>query len=145
VGSFGAFPSNHMSLVRERRARWTSTTASCAPSTPTATPSSTTLPTSDYHERPVEDVSPWSYMKFPFIRARAGDGWYRVGPLARMNTATSSTRRWPNRRARRLRAPADGAPANDDARHHWARMIEVLHCVEKIRELLNDPDLQGTI
>jgi NAD-reducing hydrogenase large subunit len=23
-------------------------------------------------------------------------------------------------------------------------MIEVLHCVEKIRELLNDPDLQGT-
>ena len=23
-------------------------------------------------------------------------------------------------------------------------MIEVLHCVEKIRELLHDPDLQGT-
>ena len=28
--------------------------------------------------------------------------------------------------------------------NHWARMIEVLHCVEKIGELLHDPDLQGT-
>jgi NAD-reducing hydrogenase large subunit len=28
--------------------------------------------------------------------------------------------------------------------NHWARMIEVVHCIEKIRELLNDPDLQGT-
>jgi NAD-reducing hydrogenase large subunit len=27
--------------------------------------------------------------------------------------------------------------------YHWARMIEVLHCVEKMRDLLNDPDLQG--
>jgi len=27
--------------------------------------------------------------------------------------------------------------------HHWARMIEVLHCVEKIKSLLHDPDLQG--
>ena len=25
----------------------------------------------------------------------------------------------------------------------WARMIEVVHCVEKIRDLLHDPDLQG--
>jgi coenzyme F420-reducing hydrogenase alpha subunit len=28
--------------------------------------------------------------------------------------------------------------------YHWARMIEVLHSIEKIQELLNDPDLQGT-
>jgi NAD-reducing hydrogenase large subunit len=28
--------------------------------------------------------------------------------------------------------------------YHWARMIEVLHAMEKIQELLNDPDLQGT-
>ena len=27
--------------------------------------------------------------------------------------------------------------------NHWARMIEVVHCVEKIEELLHDPDLQG--
>jgi NAD-reducing hydrogenase large subunit len=27
--------------------------------------------------------------------------------------------------------------------YHWARMIEVLHSAEKIRDLLNDTDLQG--
>ncbi len=27
---------------------------------------------------------------------------------------------------------------------HWARMIELLHAVEKIKELLDDHDLQGT-
>jgi NAD-reducing hydrogenase large subunit len=27
--------------------------------------------------------------------------------------------------------------------YHWARMIELLHSIEKIRELLLDPDLQG--
>ena len=28
--------------------------------------------------------------------------------------------------------------------YHWARLIECLHAAEKIRELLSDPDLQGT-
>jgi NAD-reducing hydrogenase large subunit len=28
--------------------------------------------------------------------------------------------------------------------YHWARMIEVLHSIEKIGELLHDKDLQGT-
>jgi NAD-reducing hydrogenase large subunit len=27
--------------------------------------------------------------------------------------------------------------------YHWARMIETLHSIEKIKELLHDPDLQG--
>ncbi len=27
--------------------------------------------------------------------------------------------------------------------YHWARLIEVLHCAEMIRDLLNDPDLQN--
>jgi len=27
--------------------------------------------------------------------------------------------------------------------YHWARMIELLHAVEKIKELLHDSDLQG--
>jgi NAD-reducing hydrogenase large subunit len=36
-----------------------------------------------------------------------------------------------------------GKPNNLTLAYHWARMIELLHCIEKIRELLNDPDLQG--
>ena len=36
-----------------------------------------------------------------------------------------------------------GKPNNISMAYHWARMIELLHSIEKIRELLNDPELQG--
>ena len=40
----------------------------------------------DYERHIQEEVKSWSYMKFPFI-AKLGPerGWYRVGPLARVN------------------------------------------------------------
>ena len=39
-----------------------------------------------YHQVIREQVKPWSYMKFPFINSLGPDkGWYRVGPLARIN------------------------------------------------------------
>ena len=32
-----------------------------------------------------EEVKPWTYMKFPFLKSLGPDlGWYRVGPLARL-------------------------------------------------------------
>ena len=37
-----------------------------------------------------------------------------------------------------------GKPNNITMAYHWARMIETLHAIEKIQELLNDSDLQGT-
>ena len=40
----------------------------------------------DYLEYIREEVRPWSYMKFPFIKSLGMEkGWYRVGPLARIN------------------------------------------------------------
>ncbi|MFW6158987.1 MAG: nickel-dependent hydrogenase large subunit, partial [Planctomycetota bacterium] len=41
-------------------------------------------------------------------------------------------------------AVTDGKPNNITMAYHWARMIEVLHAVEKVKELLHDADLQGT-
>ena len=39
-----------------------------------------------YLEVLAEEVRPWSYMKFPYLRQLgAADGWFRVGPLARVN------------------------------------------------------------
>jgi len=40
-------------------------------------------------------------------------------------------------------AVSGGKPNNLSLAYHWARMIELLHCIEMIRNLLNDPDLQG--
>ena len=36
-----------------------------------------------------------------------------------------------------------GKPNNITMCYHWARMIELLHSIEVIRDLLHDPDLQG--
>ena len=58
--------------------------------------------------------------------------------------STSSTRPEANAALNELRAVTDGKPNTTSLGNHWARMIEVLHCIEMIRELLNDPDLQGT-
>jgi len=97
-----------------------------------------------YHELLVEDVRSWSYMKFPFIKQLGPlDGWYRVGPLARMNTASSLSTPLANAAHSELKKMTDGQPNQTTLTNHWARMIEVVHCVEKIRELIHDPDLQG--
>jgi len=93
----------------------------------------------DYLDYIAEDVRSWSYMKFPFIKSLGvADGWYRVGPLARVNTADFIDT--PEAEAARQEFRA---VANISRGSHWARMIELLHACEKIRDLLNDADLQG--
>ena len=91
-----------------------------------------------------EEVKPWSYMKFPFISSLGPEtGWYRVGPLARLNTCDFVDTPEAEAARREFKSLTGGQPNNLTMAYHWARMIELLHAGEKIRELLNDPDLQG--
>lgn len=97
----------------------------------------------DFDHHIMEEVKPWSYMKFPFIKARGNvDGWYRVGPLARMNTVSFIDTPLANERHQQFKEFGQYKPVGMSLAYHWARMIEVLHCVEKIRDLLHDSDLQ---
>jgi NAD-reducing hydrogenase large subunit len=83
-------------------------------------------------------------MKFPFIRELGPEkGWYRVGPLARLNTCDFIDTPIAERERVEFKALAGGKPINITMAYHWARMIETVHAAEKIRELLADPDLQG--
>ena len=92
-----------------------------------------------------EEVRPWSYMKFPFIKSLGPDeGWYRVGPLARMNVCDYIDTPEAEQARQDFVAVTCGKPNNITMAYHWARMIELLHSAEKIRDLLADPDLQGT-
>ncbi len=91
-----------------------------------------------------EEVRPWSYMKFPFIRSRGREeGWYRVGPLARVNNCDFIPT--PLAEAERIAFKEFGGGSATQATlaYHWTRMIEMLHAAESIRELLHDGDLQG--
>ena len=92
-----------------------------------------------------EDVKPWSYMKFPFLRSLGPEtGWYRVGPLSRVTQCDFIPTPLAEAERRVFMAFDAGRPARSTLGFHWARMIEMLHSAEMIRELLLDPDLQGT-
>jgi len=98
----------------------------------------------DYTDYIAEEVRPWSYMKLPFIKSIGPEnGWYRVGPLARVNTADFIDTPLANAALKEFKAVTGGKPNNLTMAYHWARMIENLHAIEKIQILLNDPDLQG--
>lgn len=95
-----------------------------------------------YLELIEEEVRPWSYMKFPYLRSLGAQlGWYRVGPLARVQNCDfiPSARAEIERQA--FVAWGRGEPVHATLAYHWARMIEMLHAVEVIAELLADPAL----
>ncbi len=97
-----------------------------------------------YLEHLAEEVQAWSYMKFPFLRALGPErGWYRVGPLARLNTCGFLDTPEAEAARRDFFAVLGGPPVHLTMAYHWARMIEVLHSIEQIGRLLCDPDLQG--
>ncbi len=87
-----------------------------------------------------EDVKPWTYMKFPYLRSLGREaGWYRVGPLARVQNCDHIDTPRAEAARREFVAFGGGAPQHATLAYHWARMIEVLHCAEVIERLLDDP------
>jgi NAD-reducing hydrogenase large subunit len=90
-----------------------------------------------------EETRAWSYMKFPFLRPLGRElGWYRVGPLARVQTCAFIPTPLAESERQRFLAWGGGAQVQGSLAYHWARMIEMLHCAEVIQTLLSDPDLQ---
>lgn len=99
----------------------------------------------DYNHYPQliqEQVKSWSYMKFPFLTEKGPEqGWYRVGPLARMNNCDVIDTPLAEQCRQEFVATHGGKMAEGALGFHWARMIEVLHCAEAIARVLQDPDL----
>jgi NAD-reducing hydrogenase large subunit len=89
-----------------------------------------------------EQVKSWSYMKFPYLAALGPEsGWYRVGPLARLNACEFFDTPKAEAARREFRQLDQGLPVQSSLAYHLARMIEILHCAEKIQALLADPEL----
>jgi len=91
-----------------------------------------------------EEVKSWSYMKFPYISLLGKEsGWYRVGPLARLNTCNFIPSPKAQTEFETFKAHTNGKPNKYCLHTHWARLIELLHAAEVIKELLLDSDLQN--
>jgi NAD-reducing hydrogenase large subunit len=96
----------------------------------------------DYLKYIDEEVRSWSYMKFPFLKEIGREnGWYTVGPLARLNNAEFIDTPLAQAEFEKFKAYSQGKPNHKPMHSHWARLIEILHSAEKMKELLNDPDL----
>ena len=97
----------------------------------------------DYLDYIAEEVRSWTYMKFPYLKKYGKkNGWYRVGPLARMNTADFIPSPLAQQEFEQFKAYTKGKPNNMSMHMHWDRLIEILHAAEIMKELLHDPDLQ---
>jgi NAD-reducing hydrogenase large subunit len=143
LAPFGSFDSSHLSLVREDGAMDLYHGNLRA----IDSEGKTIFDQVDYQqylEYIQEEVRDWSYMKFPFIKQLGPEnGWYRVGPLARVNACDFIDTPEAEAERREFMAVTGDKPNNLTMAYHWARMIETLHSIEKIRGLLEDPDLQG--
>jgi len=92
-----------------------------------------------------EEVKPWSYMKFPFLAALGPEaGWYKVGPLARVQNCDFIPTPLAEAERREFVDHGQGSLVHAPLAYHWARMIEMLHAAETIKDLLHDDDLSGS-
>jgi NAD-reducing hydrogenase large subunit len=90
-----------------------------------------------------EKAESWSYIKSTYYRPLGlADGVYRVGPLARLNVCDRMGTPLANQEFAEFRGMGRDA-ANASFLFHYARLIEILCCVEKIEGTLDDPDLQS--
>lgn len=91
-----------------------------------------------------EASEPWSYMKVPYYKPLGyPGGMYRVGPLARVNVAQRAGTPRADRQLRALKSTSTGAVCAS-FHYHWARVIEMIHAVERIEALLDDSELLGS-
>jgi NAD-reducing hydrogenase large subunit len=99
---------------------------------------------SRYWDYLTEEVRPWSYMKFPYIRALGADaGWYKVGPLARVQNCDHIPTPFAEAERREFIDFGSGQPVHATLAYHWTRMIELLFAAESIKDLLHDDDIMG--
>ncbi len=143
LAPFGSFDSNHLSLIRQDGAM-DLYHGGLRAITAEGQKIFDHVDYQQYSEYIAEEVRSWSYMKFPFIRTLGPEkGWYRVGPLARINTADFIDTPEADAALKEFRAATGNKTCNISMAYHWTRMIELLHAIEKIKELLHDKDLQG--
>lgn len=99
-----------------------------------------------YRDIIAEEIEPWSYLTFPYYAPLGRDaGMYRVGPLARLNICTHTGSPRSDRELTEFRQRTEGrGPAHHSLFYHLARLIEVLFALERIEELLSDPETLRT-
>ncbi len=94
-----------------------------------------------YAELIGETTEPWTYLKFPYLLSRGyPDGMYRVGPLARLNVVDTCVTPWADQELSEFRELGHGT-VHSSFHFHYARLIEILFCLERMQRILDDPEI----
>jgi NAD-reducing hydrogenase large subunit len=92
-------------------------------------------------EKPID----WSYLKYPYYKPYGeGKGFYRVGPLARLNVVKRMTTPLAQKAFEEYKAFTGNKPVHGALYYHYARLIELIAAVELCKQLLEDPDITST-
>lgn len=102
------------------------------------------FPIKDYLDVINEHTENWTYLKFPFYKKMGyPQGVYRVGPLGRLNASEKITTPLAQEEFLQFKALGNGKPLENTLYYHYARLIEVIFAIERVAELLDDPDIMS--
>lgn len=139
IGTFGTSPSSYMSLVKGDTMDLYDGDVRVIDS---GGQTVTEFAPREYANHLSERVEPWTYLKFPYLTHLGYPaGTYRVGPLARLNVAQRLTTPEADAELREFKQLGAGGLVHSTLHYHYARVIELLHSVERARELIADDDI----
>lgn len=88
-----------------------------------------------------ESVQASSYLKSPYYKPMGFPaGMYRVGPLARLNVAERMGTPLADAELKNFKSMGRGGVTSSFL-YHYARLIEILASIERIENMMDDPDL----
>ena len=88
-----------------------------------------------------EAVENYSYTKFVYYKPLGyPEGSYRVGPLARLNIVKSMGTPKADKELAEFKQISAG-PVESSFHYHHARLVEAMYGIEKIEQILNDPQI----
>jgi NAD-reducing hydrogenase large subunit len=91
-----------------------------------------------------EKVEEWSYLKSAYYKPKGyPDGIYRVGPLARLNIADRCGTERADQELAEFKE-LQRAAILSSFHYHRARLIEIIYCIERMEQLLNDREILST-
>jgi len=84
----------------------------------------------------------WSYLKYPYYKPFGFEkGFYRVGPLARLNVADKMKTALAQKEFEHFKLINSDKPVHGAFYFHYARLIEALSDIEDAEKILNDPQV----
>jgi NAD-reducing hydrogenase large subunit len=100
--------------------------------------------TDHYLSYVAEHVESWSFLKYPYLRKLGWPGGtYRVGPLGRLNVADKIGTPLANEELKLFKQINGGKPVEGSLYYHYARLIELVYALERVAQLLDDPDIMS--